>query len=633
MKKIFKSILCITIIISMSLSMIGVIPVSAFAEFSTLGVYDVTGDRQSLVNVSCKSLNLKDGSEAALEKKKNPEETFAVTDDILLLLNEHESFVYMDMRIDNTDNPYPEIESALVRVATPSSSGPANLLGKNYRLYYAPDSDSSYVDVSDKMNNTKESSVSFHMDKLGIYLLCLDTRAYSVSFYLEEPVYDEDGNIITSGCLYEKTDDLNRNDVIDFPEIPEREGYIFTGWKIEATGYDASISYEPVYTHPQPIRADYAWDYYASWCPKDEYEPIVIEITSDEKITKGKEDGKKITLKTNYGVFLDGEDFPSALCEDYYLETDEEDKEELLSEWKSTWSVVGSDEIMVESATRIDDKTVELTLSGNSKDKYKDSDIYIEFDSSLLRGEPYDYDGEDVNYRTTKIKMDEDGVRAKMYRSDNVVTLSKQRRTSTGSSTGLTYSVTFETNGAEDIEKQTVKSGYSAKEPEIPQKEGYVFGGWYSDKELTQEFDFSTKIVKNITLYAKWDLPEKSNNEIIFTVGETKANVFGEEKENDVAPIIKGDRAFLPARFVAESLGASVEWDGETKTVTIRKDDTQIAIVIGEEYAFVNGEKVKLDYPAFIENDRTYTPIRFVAESLGAKVYWNSETKDITIEK
>jgi uncharacterized repeat protein (TIGR02543 family) len=167
----------------------------------------------------------------------------------------------------------------------------------------------------------------------------------------------------------------------------------------------------------------------------------------------------------------------------------------------------------------------------------------------------------------------------------------------------------------------------------MPQKEGYIFEGWYADKELTSKFDFATKITKNITLYAKWDIADITKKQIVFTIGKTEAAVFGEAKQNDVAPIIKGDRAFLPARFVAENLGAVVEWNNDTRTVTITKDDVKIVITIGAQTAIVNGETISLDYPAFIEDDRTYTPIRFIAEKLGSTVDWNQDNQIITITK
>ncbi len=75
--------------------------------------------------------------------------------------------------------------------------------------------------------------------------------------------------------------------------------------------------------------------------------------------------------------------------------------------------------------------------------------------------------------------------------------------------TSETYTVDFVTNGAGKIESQSVKEGNTAKEPEMPERKGYTFEGWYSDKELSEEFDFNSKITKNITLFAKWSAAEK----------------------------------------------------------------------------------------------------------------------------
>ena len=68
------------------------------------------------------------------------------------------------------------------------------------------------------------------------------------------------------------------------------------------------------------------------------------------------------------------------------------------------------------------------------------------------------------------------------------------------------YIVTFESNGGSNVEsKQTV--GYVAR-PTDPTKDNYEFAGWYTDAELTNEFNFNDKIDENITLYAKWVTPE-----------------------------------------------------------------------------------------------------------------------------
>ena len=230
--------------------------------------------------------------------------------------------------------------------------------------------------------------------------------------------------------------------------------------------------------------------------------------------------------------------------------------------------------------------------------------------------------------------MDEDGVRAKMYGSDNTLTLTKQSRPGGSGGLGVArYTVSFDTGSEKAVVKQTVTANSKATEPEAPEQEGYVFAGWFSDKELTEEYDFSAKVTKNITLYAKWEEVDLTKNQIILTVGKKEATVFGETKINDVAPLIKDDRAYLPARFVAENLDAEVYWDDTTKTVTIIGENVKIEFSVGEDYALVNGEQVKLEIPTFIENDRTYTPVRLIAENLGTAVDWIEKDKIIMITK
>jgi len=240
----------------------------------------------------------------------------------------------------------------------------------------------------------------------------------------------------------------------------------------------------------------------------------------------------------------------------------------------------------------------------------------------------YTFMGWYSNENGTGTKFDENTII-----SGNAIYYAYWKKNSSGGGGVTRYTVTFDTNGGSSIAKQTVNRNTTVKEPEQPQKEEYNFAGWFTDKELTNQFDFTSKITKSITLYAKWDIVDKTKNQIIFTIGKTEASVFGEAKQNDVAPIIKGDRAFLPARFVAENLGAVVEWDNDTRTVTITKDDIIIVITIGAETAIVNGEAITLEAPAFIENNRTYMPIRFISEKLGATVLWNPDDQNILIER
>ncbi len=75
----------------------------------------------------------------------------------------------------------------------------------------------------------------------------------------------------------------------------------------------------------------------------------------------------------------------------------------------------------------------------------------------------------------------------------------------TGSeNTASNYVISFDTNGAEKIENVTVVENQILNEPEKPDREGYIFEGWYTDKALTTEYNFSSKVTKSFTLYAKW---------------------------------------------------------------------------------------------------------------------------------
>ena len=129
---------------------------------------------------------------------------------------------------------------------------------------------------------------------------------------------------------------------------------------------------------------------------------------------------------------------------------------------------------------------------------------------------------------------------------------------------------------------------------------------------------------------------------ITLTIGSVNATVNGESVVNDVAPMVVNDRTMLPIRFVAEALGANVDWYEPLQTVTVKSRKTDISIKIGQKYASVTEKialynqpikDVELDSPAFIENDRTYLPLRFVAEKLGADVQWDGATQTITITK
>lgn len=91
------------------------------------------------------------------------------------------------------------------------------------------------------------------------------------------------------------------------------------------------------------------------------------------------------------------------------------------------------------------------------------------------------------------------------------------------------------------------------------------------------------------------------------------------------------NRTLVPVRFVAETMGAKVGWEAETQSVPIEKDDQRIRLTIGESQALVNERVVEFDTQAIKSGGRTLVPLRFVSEVLGAEVKWDGDTSTVFI--
>ena len=79
----------------------------------------------------------------------------------------------------------------------------------------------------------------------------------------------------------------------------------------------------------------------------------------------------------------------------------------------------------------------------------------------------------------------------------------------------------------------------------------------------------------------------------------------------------------IPIRFVSEQLGAKVEWNKQTQEVVVSQADKIIKLKIGEKQVSLNGTVKQLDTAAVVKEGRTYVPLRFVGEALGAQVQWD----------
>ncbi|RRJ63438.1 copper amine oxidase N-terminal domain-containing protein [Paenibacillus oralis] len=89
----------------------------------------------------------------------------------------------------------------------------------------------------------------------------------------------------------------------------------------------------------------------------------------------------------------------------------------------------------------------------------------------------------------------------------------------------------------------------------------------------------------------------------------------------------KAQRVQVPVRFVSEALGADVKWAPANQSVTIKLDNNEITLIIGQKLYNVNGKVKEMDTAARRINGRTFVPIRFVTEGLGAYVKWDAAVR------
>lgn len=111
-------------------------------------------------------------------------------------------------------------------------------------------------------------------------------------------------------------------------------------------------------------------------------------------------------------------------------------------------------------------------------------------------------------------------------------------------------------------------------------------------------------------------------------VGSNKAFVNDTEKQIDeqngaVTVFVENDRSYVPVRFISENYGGDVEWIQETQTVNITFKGRTISLTIGTPEITINGKVTKLDVAPIVRNDRTFLPLRACTEAIGKEVFYS----------
>ncbi|SHJ24771.1 copper amine oxidase N-terminal domain-containing protein [Desulfofundulus thermosubterraneus] len=145
------------------------------------------------------------------------------------------------------------------------------------------------------------------------------------------------------------------------------------------------------------------------------------------------------------------------------------------------------------------------------------------------------------------------------------------------------------------------------------------------------EFDQSScakVVVANVVTPA----PGEKTATVVFKVSDTKFTVNGVEQTMDVAPYVKNGRTYVPVRYSAQAVGVAPEnilYSGGK--VTLIKGDKVVQFTIGSNVMLINGVAVTMDVKAEVTNGRTMLPFRWVAQALGANVDWDPNSQAVTM--
>ena len=148
--------------------------------------------------------------------------------------------------------------------------------------------------------------------------------------------------------------------------------------------------------------------------------------------------------------------------------------------------------------------------------------------------------------------------------------------------------------------------------------------------ERNKDIEALITVLGGETVYVKDGINEDEDTEV--DVEGIRVTIDGKYVDFDVLPILEDGRVLVPMRKIFEKLGAVIEWADETATVTATKGETVITLKIGDKVAHVNGEALKLDVPAKVVDGRTLVPIRFISESLGYDVSWDGLNQLVIIK-
>lgn len=152
--------------------------------------------------------------------------------------------------------------------------------------------------------------------------------------------------------------------------------------------------------------------------------------------------------------------------------------------------------------------------------------------------------------------------------------------------------------------------------------------GNYSIEVITPENDDSYES-KEYRISSGGDIT--TGNKIIFRIGSKLASRGNQLVQLDAAPTIINDFTVVPLRALGDALGAVTEYDSLTQVITVKYNNKELIFIVNSRMVKVDGEWMSIDVAPTIIEGRTMIPARFVSQSFGATVEWKADTQEVII--
>ena len=203
--------------------------------------------------------------------------------------------------------------------------------------------------------------------------------------------------------------------------------------------------------------------------------------------------------------------------------------------------------------------------------------------------------------------------------------------------------ISFTVKSSSSKASTIVISGFTVTMNRVAAEGGYdlrVQGDAVVDNETYNDGDFqpfSVAAANYLNVITPADSEIIANKvDAKFVVGESQYTNNGVTVSMDAASFIQNNRTYVPVRYLANALGVTDEniaWSEGARTVTLTGPNTVVTLTVGSNVITTSTGTITADVPVIIKDNRTYLPARFVANAFGADVAWDAATRTVTITK